>query len=53
VKRFVVIVTVEAEDAVQAIEAAGDVFANMEAVHAMAATGEITVRPARRQEALD
>jgi hypothetical protein len=49
-KHFAVVVIVEAEDTLEAVEAAGDVFANMEAAHQMAATGEIRVRPARGDE---
>jgi hypothetical protein len=50
-KRYAVTVIVEAEDTLEAVEFAGDVFANMDAVHELAAMGEIRVRPARKDEA--
>jgi hypothetical protein len=51
-RRFAVTVYVEAEDTVGAIEAAADLFANPDALHLMAATGEVVVRPARKVEGL-
>ncbi len=51
-KLFAVTVKVEADDTIGALEAAGDLFANMEAVHQLAAleNGVVAVRPARALE---
>lgn len=50
-RTFAVVIYVEAEDSVAALEAAGDRFANMEALRQEAALGDrLKIRPARRRE---
>lgn len=49
-QRFAVIVPVDAEDAVHALQVAGDWFMDSQSVQAAAAAGLIQIRPARPEE---